>query len=97
MKNDDSFKLTADDLDVIMAYRNVNTMKAIIDNVTAFIPQWANWIAVNKNGDVCAYECEPCHGNDFRWYGVGQYRRIAVLKNTADNWSKMKYRVNQGC
>ncbi len=72
-------------------------MKAIIDNITAFIPQWANWIAVNKNGDVCAYECEPCHGNDFKWYGVGQYKRIAVLKNTADNWSKMKYRVNQGC
>lgn len=30
-------------------------------------PEWANWRAVDANGDLFYYEKEPFHGND-EWY-----------------------------
>lgn len=40
MKNDDSFKLTADDLDVIMAYRNVK--RSNTDSIWWYAQRYVN-------------------------------------------------------
>lgn len=69
-------------------------MFTLIDNQLVHIPEWANWIATDKNGGVYAYAERPVvFMEDRRWYSDARSERLAYLKDQAEQWQNMCYMV----
>ena len=56
-------------------------MEKIKDKLMTVIPEWAAWLAVDKNGCAYVYEMRPTHGEDYRWYSFyGKTAKVGCVE-----------------
>ena len=60
------------------------------------LPYWAEWVAVDENGEVWVYEEEPYTGGDVWWWSEGSdlWESVNKVDPPAD-WTQTKRRIKR--
>ena len=59
------------------------------------LPDWAEWVAVDKIGDVYIYELEPYAGEDVWWWQEGSLEEIINVVGPPADWTQTKRRIKR--